>query len=48
MAEVAGSIPGGVIGISDIILPAALFGVKSASNKNEHKEYLLWLKAAGV
>jgi len=32
----------------DIILPAALWLVDSASNRNEYQEYFLGVKAAGA
>jgi len=47
--KVAGSIPDGVIGFFfiDIILHYDP-GVDSASNRNEHQEYFLGVKAAGA
>jgi hypothetical protein len=32
----------------DIILPAFLLGVDSASNRNEYQQYFLKVKAAGA
>jgi hypothetical protein len=46
--KVAGSIPDAAIGIFDIILPVAVPGVDSASNRNEYQEYFLRVKAAGA
>ena len=49
--KVAGSIPGGVIGIFHLYNPSGPQydpGVDSASNRNEYQEYFLGVKAAGA
>ena len=45
--KVAGSIPGGIIGIINLFNPSGL-GVDSASKRNEYQECLLGVKAAGA
>ena len=49
--NVAGSIPTGVIGIFIAIKSFRSHygpGVESASNRNEYRDYFLWVKAASV
>jgi hypothetical protein len=49
--KVAGSIPGGIIGIVHCHNPSGrtvALGFDSSSNRNEYQEYILGLKAAGA
>ena len=46
--KVAGSVPDGVIVIFHLHNPSDLTGVDTGSNRNEHQEHFLGVKAAGA